>query len=225
MLLACALASPIDEIGEERRFWVHMVQHLLIGDLAALAVVLGLSGALLRPLLRPRPVQRLRPLAHPLVALPLWCLTLYLWHLPSLYEAALRHDGIHALEHASFFATGALMWAAVVEPIPGPRWFGAGWKAAYTLAVRLAGMALAMVFIWAGRPVYDWYDTPVSDQVIGGAIMFSEGGIVTLLAFGWLFLRWMDEEPVRRPPPAPPPRPGAGRARSARSTGARGRSA
>ncbi|MFL5866250.1 MAG: cytochrome c oxidase assembly protein, partial [Thermoleophilaceae bacterium] len=102
-LLAVALATPIDTIGEERLFWVHMVQHLLIGDLAAFCVVKGLSGPLLRPLLALRGVGRLRVLAHPLVALPVWAINLYLWHLPALYQAALRHSGLHALEHSLFF--------------------------------------------------------------------------------------------------------------------------
>ena len=215
-LLAAALATPIDTIGEERLFWVHMVQHLLIGDLAAFCLVKGLSGPLLRPALALPAVARLRVLAHPLVALPLWVVNLYVWHLPGLYEAALAHAGLHALEHGMFFATGALMWAAVIEPLPGVPWFGQGWKAAYVLAVRTVGAGLANVFIWSGHPLYGRYDT-LSDQVIGGAIMFTEGSIVTLLAFAWLFLDWMEARPAPRPrrPPA--------RARSARSSGAPGR--
>jgi len=222
-LLAVALASPIDRIGEERLFWVHMVQHLLIGDLAAFCVVKGLDGPLLRPILALPGMVRLRLLAHPLVALPLWALTLYSWHLPVLYEAALAHSGLHALEQAMFFATGALMWAAVLEPLPGVAWFGKGWKAAYVLAVRTLGAGLAMVFIWSSEPLYDWYGTAPSDQVIGGAIMFTEGSLVTLFAFVWLFLGWMeDPRPGPRVPPPPPPRD---RSRSARSSGAHGRPA
>jgi putative membrane protein len=192
-LLAAAVATPIDTIGEERLFWVHMVQHLLIGDLAAFCIVKGLSGAVLRPLLALPAVWRLRFLAHPLVALPVWAVNLYVWHMPVLYEAALEHSGLHALEHAMFFATGALMWAAVIEPLPGVRWFGTGWKAAYVLAVRAVGAGLANVFIWSDQPLYPWYGTDLSDQMIGGLIMFTEGGIVTLLAFAWLFLGWMKE--------------------------------
>ena len=208
-LLAVALATPIDTIGEERLFWVHMVQHLLIGDLAAFCVVKGLSGPLLRPLLALRGVGRLRVLAHPLVALPVWAINLYLWHLPALYQAALRHSGLHALEHSLFFVTGALMWAAVIEPLPGVRWFTTGWKAAYVLAVRTVGSALAMVFIWSAHPLYSWYDS-LPDQVIGGAIMFTEGSIVTLVAFAWLFLGWMSQSPEPRSP-----RPSGARGRPA----------
>jgi cytochrome c oxidase assembly factor CtaG len=155
-------------------------------------------------LLAARPVQRLRFLAHPFVALPLWAVNLYTWHLAAAYEAALRHPAIHALEHGLFFTTGLLMWAAVAEPLPGPEWFGAGWKAVYTLAVRTIQAGLANVFFWSGATLYDFYETgertagvsPLTDQQIAGAVMFIEGAIVTLLVFAWLFLRWMQEAEI-----------------------------
>jgi cytochrome c oxidase assembly factor CtaG len=205
-LIALAFASPIDTLGEQRLFWVHMVQHLLLGDLGALAVVLGLDGAILRPVLAFPPVRRLRFLAHPLVALPLWVVNLYVWHLAGLYELALRNDAVHALQHQLFFLTGVLMWAAVVEPMPGPAWFGTGLKAVYVLVVRTAGAILANVFIWSGTAFYDQYAagehaagiSPLHDQTIAGAIMFIEGGFVTLAAFAWLFLRWTKEAELRQ---------------------------
>src|SRR2546430_12309634 len=123
LALFVALASPIDTIGEERLFSVHMLQHLLLGDVAALLLVLGLDGRLLRPLLRVRIVHRLRLLAHPLVALPLWAANFVVWHLPVLFDAALRNDMIHALQHTLFVTLGMLMWAALLEPLPGPAWF------------------------------------------------------------------------------------------------------
>src|SRR5207244_2921193 len=82
----------------------------LVGDLAPLAIVAGLTGPLLRPVLAISLVERLRVLAHPFVALPVWAVNLYAWHLPYLYGAALHHDSIHALEHGLFFGCGALMW-------------------------------------------------------------------------------------------------------------------
>src|SRR5947209_6563362 len=98
-LLVVAFVSPLDSIGETRLFSAHMAQHLLIGDLAPLAVVLGLDARILKPVL----VPRLRVVSSPLVALPLWVLDLWLWHLPALYDAALRIDAVHALQHLLFF--------------------------------------------------------------------------------------------------------------------------
>jgi cytochrome c oxidase assembly factor CtaG len=205
-IVLLALASPLDWYGENQLLWVHMIQHLLLGDIAPLLVVLGLSGPLLRPLLATSWLRRLRALAHPVVALPLWIVDLYIWHLPPLYLAALRHNDMHALEHFCFFVFGALMWAAVIEPLPGPAWFTNGWKATYTLVVRVAGTILANVFIWANHPFYSYYvarehgsaAAAVSDQRAAGAIMFIEGSVVTLLAFAWLFIRWTRETEARQ---------------------------
>src|SRR5215211_2243574 len=115
VLLAAASLMPF----EDELFFVHMLQHVVIGDLAALAFVLGLTGPLLRPMLAIPVLSRLRVLAHPLVALPLWTVNLYLWHVPRLYEGAIHHGALHALEHVCFFGTGVLMWAAVVEVLQG----------------------------------------------------------------------------------------------------------
>jgi cytochrome c oxidase assembly factor CtaG len=205
-VIVVALVSPLDWYGENRLLWVHMVQHLLLGDIAPLFVVLGLTGAILRPLLALRWIRPLRILSHPLVALPLWMVNLYLWHVPALYQAALRHDNIHALEHFCFFLFGVLMWAAVIEPLPGPAWFGNGWKALYTLAVRTAGTVLAMVLLWENHALYSYYAavqrgtgiSTVSDQRMAGAVMFIEGSVVTMLAFAWLFIRFIRELEIRQ---------------------------
>jgi cytochrome c oxidase assembly factor CtaG len=183
-----------------------MIQHLMLGDIGPLLLVLGVTGPILRPVLVLRPVQALRPLAHPLVALPLWVILISMWHLPALYQAALTSDAVHALEHLSFFVAGMAMWAAVVEPLPGPTWFGNGAKAVYVLLVRTVGAVLGNVFIWAGQPLYPDYApkeslagiSPLTDQTIAGAIMFTEGAIVTLVVFVWLFLRWTNEAELQQ---------------------------
>lgn len=204
-LVLLALASPIERYGEEL-FVFHMIQHVLLGDLAPLAFVLGLSGPLLRPLLAIGAVARLRFLAHPLVALPLWTANLYVWHLSALYEGALRHDAVHALQHVLFFSCGALMWAAVVEVLPGPAWFGTGAKFGYVLAVRLLETVLGNVFLWAGRPFYRIYEdgsvpfglSPLRDQGLAGTVMMIEGSLVTIGALAWLFLRLAREGELRQ---------------------------
>jgi putative membrane protein len=202
-LALLAVVSPLHALGEERLFSAHMLQHVLLGDLAALAVVGGLTGPLLRPLLALRPVSALRALAHPLVALPLWAASLLVWHVPAVYEAALAHEAVHALEHISFFAFGALMWAPVLEVLPGPLWFGTGAKFGYIVVVRLFETVLGNVFFWAGLVFYPtyaaaeriWGISPLADQGIAGGVMMIEGSLVTLGALAWLFLRlWSEGE-------------------------------
>ena len=205
LLVGVSLSWPLEGLAEES-FAFHMVQHLLLGDLGALCIVAGLTGPVLRPLLSVRAVRSLRVLSHPLIALPLWALNLYVWHLPGLYEAALRHDAIHALEHVSFFAAGALMWSPVLEILPAPEWFGTAWKMGYMVTVRAISTVLGNVLVWAGDPFYEVYeraDRPFGlsaegDQGIAGAVMMVEGSLVTIGALAWLFLRLAAEGELRQ---------------------------
>jgi cytochrome c oxidase assembly factor CtaG len=201
-----ALVSPIDVLGEERFLFMHMTQHIILGDLAPLFFVLGLTGPILRPVLALPGVARLRVLANPLVALPFWAINLYVWHIPFLYEAAIHNDVVHALEHFLFFTGGALMWAAVFEILPGPAWFSTGWKLGYVVLVRVLEGVLGNIFIWSGTVFYSTYDvsgkrwglSPLGDQGLAGAIMMVEGSIVTLVVLAWLFLRLANEGEMRQ---------------------------
>ena len=196
LTLFVALASPVDTIGEERLFSVHMLQHLLLGDVGALLLVLGLDGRLLRPLLSLRLAHRLRVLAHPLVALPLWAANFVLWHLSALFDAALRHDAIHALQHSLFVALGMLLWAALLEPLPGPARFTAPWKIPYVLVMWLVMLVLSQVFIWASHPFYIRYD--LSDQKAGGGVMLVESALTMLPALVWVLLQVLRESEARQ---------------------------
>jgi cytochrome c oxidase assembly factor CtaG len=205
-LVAFALFSPVDAWGEQQFFFVHMAQHVLLGELAPLAIVAGLTGPLLRPLLAYPWIHRLRVLAHPMVAWPLWAVNLYLWHLPFFYEAALGNDVVHAVEHISFFTAGALFWAPVLEPLPAPRWFGSGAKLLYIVAARFTSMVLANVLAWADEPIYEKYVHPVArfgisaraDQGIAGSVMMIVDSVVTIAAIAWLFLKLAGESERRQ---------------------------
>lgn len=199
LALALALVSPLDSIGETRLFSVHMAQHLLIGDVAPLLIVLGLTGPLLRPILAIRGVWRARRLAHPLVALPFWALDLWLWHLPVLYDAALGHDLVHATEHACFFIGGVLLWSTLLALLPAPRWFGPGPRLAALGFVWATGGALANLFLWSNHPWYPpyadaprtWGLSPVADQRAGGGVMLVEMMLVGAIAFTVMGLNWL----------------------------------
>jgi putative membrane protein len=205
-LVVLAVNSPIDKLGEDDFFFVHMTQHMLLGDLAPLCFAVGLTGPVLRPVLAIRPFDKLRILTNPFVALPVWAVNLYLWHVPFLYQAALHHDAIHALEHALFFTCGVLMWSPVVETLPAPVWFGTGWKLAYVAVVRLVETVLGNVFIWSGSVFYPWYEralpkwgiTALHDQNLAGVVMMIEGSLVTLGMLAWLFLKLAAEGELRQ---------------------------
>jgi putative membrane protein len=205
-LLVLAVASPIAAVGEEELFSFHMAQHLVLGDLAPLCLLAGLTGPIMRPLLALPGVFRLRVLANPLVALPIWAANLALWHTPTFYEAAVENGAVHALEHVCFFAAGIVLWLPVLETLPAPEWFGTGAKLGYIVGVRLVGTVIANVFIWGGGPFYDVYDSgddylglsPSADQSLAGSLMMLEGSLVTIVAIAWLFLRMAQEGEVRQ---------------------------
>jgi putative membrane protein len=189
---------PVGTLSEER-LSVHMLQHMLIGDLAAFLIVIGMTGPLLRPILTKPGVRRLRWLAHPLVAVPLWIVVYYGWHAPALYQAALHSNVVHATEHASMFAAGLALWMGLLGPLPKPSWFGAAAGLAYVVVVRFAGTVIANVFLWSSSPFYPDYVAlarahgidAAEDQSLAGAIWMIEGSVVTICVLGWLFVRWM----------------------------------
>jgi putative membrane protein len=186
--------------------WVHMIEHLLLGDVAALLIVLGLTGPMLAPVLRIRFFDRLRALSHPVSAFVLWTVDLYTWHVPVLYQAALRHPGIHALEHGMFLFFGINMWLCLFGPLPTPSWFGNLGKLLYIAAVRLSGTILGNIFLWSGTVFYPYYlkgdarfhIAPLTDQNLAGAIMMIEESLLTIGLFCWLFLRAARESEERQ---------------------------
>src|SRR3954454_7029330 len=182
VVLLIATSPPFDHLAD-RHFSAHMAEHLLIGDLAPLLIVLGCSGPVLAPLLK----ARLRILANPIVAFAIWTANLYLWHLAFAYQEALRHDGVHVLQHICFFAAGAILWAPLFGPMPKPAWFGNGAKLGYILVVRFTGTVLANVFVWASGAFYTYAD--VGDQSGGGGIMRVEQPMVRLGLLCCLFLK------------------------------------
>lgn len=180
-----AAVSPLDS-----RFSTHMLQHLLLGDLGPLLVVAGLTGTLLRPR---RPI---RAATHPLVALPLWAVVLVCWHLTPLYDAALRHESLHAFQHVTFFLAGTLLWAAILEPLPGPAWFTAAWKLPYVVAMWLVSLTLSQLFLWSGHSYYGSYT--LADQRTGGGVMLIEGSFVMVGVVVWLLFRVFRESEERQ---------------------------
>ena len=162
VLWIVGLLSPIDSLGDDG-LSMHMAQHLLIADLAAPLMLVGLRNPVLAfflprdvlvPLARTRWLRGgFRFLRKPLVALPVYALVLYGWHLSIFFEAAVRYPLVHALQHASFIAIGVLVWWSVLEP-KRRRLRGELWKIGHILSARFLGMFLGMSFVLIREPVY-----------------------------------------------------------------------
>jgi cytochrome c oxidase assembly factor CtaG len=193
--IAIALSPPVDKLADQLLV-AHMAEHLLIGDVGALLIVLGLTGPLLAPLLRNRVIGRLRILAHPVVAVIVWGANFYVWHIPALYQGALRHDAVHAVQHITFLTFGIAMWMALLGPLPKPVWFTNAWRLVYIIVVRLTGTVLANALVFGGLfyPYYrpgdaHWHIGPLADQVAAGGLMMVEESLLTISLFCWLFLK------------------------------------
>jgi len=191
-LASFVLFSPWGYLAEELVI-AHMIEHLIIGDIASLFIVLGLTRSIMQPILALPLIGRLQVLANPFIAFPLWAINLFVWHIPVLYDAAYGGALLHGLEHGLFLAFGCLMWMPVFGPLPTPKWFGAGWKIVYTVVVRFAAAILGNILMWTQFTLYNnytegqvkWRITAVQDQSMAGVIMMVEGTflILAVLAF------------------------------------------
>ena len=211
VVLLVALVSPLDGLGEDYLFSAHMVQHLLLGDIAPLLMLLSVSRVMLRPLTRRlQTIERaLGPLTHPAAALLLWLGLVYLWHVPALYDAALRHPAVHALQHVSFFTAGVLVWWPLIQPVPMRRRMTGMWPFAYIGSAKFGLAVLGLYLTWTTTVAYTYYEhvpriwnlSAITDQNVGGAIMMVEQSIVLVTVLAVLFGRMLtqsEEDEVRR---------------------------
>jgi cytochrome c oxidase assembly factor CtaG len=201
LALLGALVSPIDRLGEDYLFSAHMLQHVLLGDMAPMLLLLSLSRVIMRPLTRRlMAVERaLGPLAHPVTGLVLWLFLMYLWHVPALYDAALEHGSVHVLEHVSFFTAGVAVWWPLIQPVPMRRRMPGLWPLAYIGAAKFGLAALGLYLTWSGTAIYDYYEhvpriwglSPVDDQNVGGAIMMVEQSLTFVIVLVAVFVRML----------------------------------
>jgi putative membrane protein len=208
--MLAALVSPIDGLGEDYLFSMHMVQHILLGDIAPLLVLLSLSRVIMRPLTRRlMGIERaLGPFAHPATGIAVWLAFIYLWHIPAMYDAALNHSAVHALEHTCFFAGGIAVWWPLIQPVPMRRRLTGLSVFAYLLVAKISVGGLGIVLTWSHGVAYSYYEhvpriwglSAIEDQNVGGAIMMVEQSIVLVIAFAILFVRMLlqSEEDERR---------------------------
>jgi putative membrane protein len=199
VLLAVAFWTPLHHLALHYLLTAHLLQNVILAEWAPLLAVLGVSAPMAEALARRR---AWRVLTHPAVALPLWLVNYFTWHIPFVYQAALRHQSwlIH-IEHACYFATGILMWWPLVHNVP--RWLASGARAAYAFAAFLFAAPLGLLLALVPKPVYDFYVdarprvwglSPLADQQIAGVTMASEQALVLFVVFLYWFRRFLAEE-------------------------------
>jgi cytochrome c oxidase assembly factor CtaG len=218
-LATFALVSPLDAAGEQYLLSAHMLQHVLIADLAPALAVLALRGPLTFFLL-PRPLLRrlaafepLRALLHALlrpgVTFVLWAAVILLWHAPFAYEATLHHRALHDLEHALFVLVGTLAWIQLVDPARHRRLRAPG-RIGLAFGLLLVGHPIVDGLFLTGSPAYSTYaDQPhrvfgwsaLADQRLAALVMFAEQVLTMgtcIVVLGWPYVReWRAKRAVR----------------------------
>jgi putative membrane protein len=210
LALAAALVSPLDTLGAHL-FSAHMVQHELLMVIAAPLLVLGRPLATWTWALPPaqrRSAGRWTQhrawasvwgvLTDPLVAWALHALALWAWHIPALFDGALHHEGLHILQHLSFFVTALFFWWAVLGHDPRGR-YGPGHSAAYLFTTMLHTAALGALLSLAPTPWYSAYAPltgalgldPLEDQQLGGLVMWVPAGLAYVVAALWVLGRML----------------------------------
>lgn len=198
-LLVVALVTPLDTLAREYLVWGHLLQNVVLAEWAPLLLVLGIPPRLAERLARSRIV---RTLTLPYVALPLWVGTYALWHVPALYDAALRHpSSLLALEHATYVVSGALFWWCVWQD--APHRLSSMARAGYVVAAFVLSAPLGLVLALVPRPLYDFYVAApervwglsrLEDQQLGGMTMAGEQSIVFFVVFAYWFARFLAEQ-------------------------------
>jgi len=207
-VILMGLISPIDTIGENHLLWVHMLQHVLIGDVAIALTVAAVRGPLLvfmlparilGPIARDRDVRAvLSFLLRPRVAFGLWAANLAIWHIPRLYIDAILHPYLHDLEHACWMLAGLLVWTLLIDPGSHKR-LTTGGRIALAAAMFAAGQILADVLVFSFHPLYPLYRgaygfSARTDQQLAGVVMMVEQ-LLVLGTFAFLLLRARVRQP------------------------------
>jgi cytochrome c oxidase assembly factor CtaG len=220
-VVVLGVVSPLDAIAEEYLQSAHMLQHVLIADLGVALALLAVRGPLsffflprdlLAPLARARPPRRtLAFLLRPRVAVPLWVGVLVAWHIPALYDAALRHPALHRVEHLSFILVGALVWTLLIDP-SGHRRLTLNGRIALAIVLFWIGQLLAYPFVFGFEPFYDVYAeqperlfglSPLADQKLAGVVMMAEQTLTLGVALVVLVLIARRGRAARRAEPEP----------------------
>jgi putative membrane protein len=184
-------------------FVMHMVQHVLLLDLAPILMILGLTKVILRPVTRrlTRLERAAGPLAHPAFAVFLYVAVMWTWHIPALYDAALGDPGLHVLEHTCFAWAGGLYWWHLLSPIRSRMRLGGMGPAVYMISTKalvgILGIGLAfgggLDYAFYSHQPHFWGLSPSDSQAAAGLVMALEQSLVMGLALAVLFWRALAE--------------------------------
>jgi putative membrane protein len=205
--LALALISPLDELADHYLFTAHMLQHLLLLLVVPILFLYGLPDGAFEALMRIEIIRGIiGKVARPLPAFLISVAALWAWHTPSIYEAALRNEALHAVEHLSFLGSATLFWWPIVRPTTYPWPIPALFQLVYLFGAALSSTLLAALISFATVVLYPTYAqpgpyallremlgiSPLMDQQMGGLMMWVAGAGWYVGAAAVIFLQWFD---------------------------------
>lgn len=203
LCVLAALLSPIDSIADDLMVF-HMLQHVMLLDLAPILLILSLTKGILRPVTKRLTAVERRSgwLGHPAFAVILYGGIMWLWHVPAMYDLALRHEHTwHVFEHLCFGVTGSLYWWHILSPIRGRMRLGGMGPVLYMVSTKLIVGILGVILAFAPSASYAFYaHQPVfwgishrADENLAGLFMALEQSVVMGIALVWLFMRMLTE--------------------------------
>ena len=202
LVILAALVSPIDVLGDQLLV-MHMLQHVLLLDIAPILLILGLTKVLLRPVTRRvRAIERRAGFfAHPAFAVVIYVGFMWAWHIPAMYDAALHNSSVHAVEHVCFAVAGTLYWWHLLSPIRNRHRLSGMGPVAYMASTKLLVGVLGIVLAFAPASFYPFYEhhphywglSPSEDQSMAGLLMALEQSIVMGIALVWVFVQMLGE--------------------------------
>jgi putative membrane protein len=213
--LAVALLSPLDQIGDKYLLSAHMMQHVLISDIAPALLVLGLRSPVLPLGLSRRALMAVAPgrpsgrilarLTSPWLAIPLWALATWVWAIPSVFDFTAQHPAVHAFEHATLFYTGLAIWWLIIDPLPRARLRPNGERLALLGFTRLASACVCLPLTWLSATQYSLYASAprgyglsaINDQHLAGAAMCFVEFLVFGIAFAAVFISILGRDDSR----------------------------
>ena len=216
LTLALALLSPLHEAGERYLLTAHMAQHLLVTQVAAVLLLLGTPGWMLRPLFRISLVRGLASrLLIPVPAYILFNMVFIGWHAPWLYDASLRFAPLHAIEHGLFLTLALVTWWPVLGPAPEFPRLPYGAQVMYLFFQSLPPTILGAIITLAQVPIYATYwaaprlerlfglftISPLDDQQIGGLTMWIPGALGYFFVLSVVWFQWLERRSPRETPP------------------------
>lgn len=209
--IAVALVSPLDAMGGAL-FSAHMVQHLLLFLVSPMLLAMGRPAIALAWALPEDVRKRLlvathrRPIVgkagsiwdHPLAVWAVFTTVLWIWHVPAFYDAALRSDAVHAMEHATFVLAAFMFWSWLLRPAAG-RHSRRGLAVLIVFTSVMQSGVLGALLTFAGTPLYEghvpyapqWHLTPLEDQQLAGLLMWIPMGLWFTATTILVFLAWL----------------------------------